>query len=124
MLFNRVSQVPHPQALARLIEIAVCALLEVGLGEVLLELVPKGGVGRVAGRGEEVSVLVVRRSMSLVSSALPGAAPALRLGTIGFSQAATLSGHSRLSRAVCEPGSSTKNTSPSMGKLTRTLAPG
>jgi hypothetical protein len=74
MLFNRVSQVPHPQALARLIEIAVYALLEVGLGEVLLELVPKESVSRVARRGEEVVVLVVRRSMSLVSSALPGCA--------------------------------------------------
>src|SRR5829696_4053642 len=59
MLFNRVSQVPHPQALARLVEVSVYALLEVGLGEVLLELVPEEGVGRVAGRGEEEIVLVV-----------------------------------------------------------------
>jgi hypothetical protein len=59
MLSNRVSQVPHSQALARLVEVAVDALLEVGLGEVLLELVPKEGVCRVASRGEEVVVLVV-----------------------------------------------------------------
>jgi hypothetical protein len=66
----------------------------------------------------------LRRSMSLVSSALPGAAPALRPGTTGFPQAATLSGHSRPSRAVRETGSSTKNSPASIGKLTRTSALG
>ena len=59
MLFSQVSQVPHPQALARLVEVAVDALLEVGLGEILFELMPKESVGRVASRGEEVVVLVV-----------------------------------------------------------------
>jgi hypothetical protein len=59
MLFSRESQVPHPQAFARLVEVAVDALLEVGLCEVLFELVPKEGVCRVASRGEEVVVLIV-----------------------------------------------------------------
>jgi hypothetical protein len=83
------------------------------------------GCGSGAGAFTDQSRRVkLRRSMSLVSSALPGAAPALRLGTIGFSQAATLSSHSLLSRAVRVAGSSTKNAPPSMGKLTRTSAPG
>jgi len=57
-------------------------------------------------------------------AALTGAAPALRPGTTGFPQAATLSGHSRLSRAVRKTGSSTKHTLASIGKLTRTSALG
>jgi hypothetical protein len=73
---------------------------------------------------DQIRRVRLRRSMSLVSSALPGAAPALRPGTTGFPQAATLSGHSRLSRAVRETGSSTKNTPASIGKLTRTSALG
>src|SRR3712207_9402226 len=46
-------QVPHAQALARLVEVAVDALVEFGLGEVLLELMAEEGVGGVAGRRSE-----------------------------------------------------------------------
>jgi hypothetical protein len=81
------------------------------------------GLGAAA-FADQIRRVRLRRSMSLVSSALPGAAPALRPGTTGFPQAATLSGHSRLSRAVRETGSLTKNASASIGKLTRTSAPG
>jgi hypothetical protein len=81
------------------------------------------GLGAAA-FADQIRRVRLRRSMSLVSSALPGAAPALRPGTAGFPQAAILSGHSRLSRAVRETGSSTKNTPASIGKLTRTSALG
>ena len=82
-----------------------------------------GGLGAAA-FADQIRRVRLRRSMSLVSSALPGAAPALRPGTTGFPQAATLSGHSRLSQAVRETGSSTKNTPASIGRLTCTSALG
>jgi hypothetical protein len=81
------------------------------------------GLGAAA-FADQIRRVRLLRSISLVSSALPGAAPALRPGTTGFPQAATLSGHSHLSRAVRETGSSTKNTRASIGKLTRTSALG
>ena len=82
-----------------------------------------GGLGAAA-FADQIRRVRLRSSMSLVSSALRGAATALRPGTTGFPQTATLSGHSRLSRAVRETGSSTKNTPASIGKLTRTSALG
>jgi hypothetical protein len=56
--------------------------------------------------------------------ALTGTAPALKLVTTWFPHSATPSGCSRASRAAREPGSSTKNASASIGKLTHTSALG
>jgi hypothetical protein len=81
------------------------------------------GLGAAA-FADQIRRVRLRRSMSLVSSALPGAAPALTPGTTWFPHAATLSGHSRLSSSARVPGSSTKNTLASIGKQTRTAALG
>src|SRR5215211_417815 len=81
------------------------------------------GLGAAA-LADQIRRVRLHRSMSLVSAALPGVAPALRPGTTEFPQAATLSGHSRLSQAVRETGSSTKNTPASIGRLTCTSALG